>query len=749
MQRLVRAEKVVGRIGSARPRNRAEQRRKREPEPRDLPSAPRRGGCYDGAPPMTRRILVTSALPYANGHIHLGHLVEYIQTDIWVRFQRLRGNDAIYICADDTHGTAIMMRARQEGRSEEAVIDEMSAAHQRDFAAFQVSFDHYGSTHSAENRALCAEFWLGLQQANLVATREITQLFDIQAGVFLADRFVKGKCPRCGSPDQYGDSCDKCGSTHAATELVDPVSTLTGTRPELREAKHLFVQIEPLHEFLQSFVDTPGRLQPEMANYLKGHFLAEPLRDWDISRPAPYFGFEIPDEPGHFWYVWFDAPIGYLGSTKQWCDQRGQALDDWWRNPEVEIYHFIGKDITYFHTLFWPVMLKSTGYNLPTRVQVHGFLTVDGEKMSKSKGTFIHASTYAKELDPAWLRYYYASKLGPRVEDLDIQIDEFVSKVNSDLVGKVVNLASRSARFVEATGLSAEYPDDGGLFAEAARRGDEIAEAYESCDYARAMRIIMALADRANEYVDRMEPWRLKKDPARAAELQAVCSVILNLYRQIVIYLAPVLPKLASASEQLLNTRFARWSDATTPLLGTKVAPFSHLMQRVDPNKVKSVIEQSREAAPETAPTAAAPTAAAPETAPTAAASPAAALPEDDGAALAAEPLAAECSIDDFQKVDLRVARVINAEHVPEAKKLLKLTVSLGGGNTRTIFAGIKAAYAPESLIGRLVVVVANLAPRQMKFGLSEGMVVASGPGGPEVFVLSPDTGAKPGQRIH
>ncbi|MFZ5891129.1 MAG: methionine--tRNA ligase [Myxococcota bacterium] len=702
---------------------------------------------------MTRRILVTSALPYANGHIHLGHLVEYIQTDIWVRFQRLRGHDAIYICADDTHGTAIMMRARQEGRSEEAVIAEMNAAHQRDFAGFQISFDHYGSTHSDENRVLCAEFWSALQQANLVVTREITQLYDAKAGTFLADRFVKGTCPRCGSPDQYGDSCDKCGSTYLASELVDPVSTLTGTRPELRDAKHWFIQIEPFHDFLAGFVTDPGHLQPEISNYLKGQFLerevegkdGEParvekleLRDWDVSRPAPYFGFEIPDEPGNFWYVWFDAPIGYLGSTKQWCDRRGQPLDEWWRADDVEIYHFIGKDITYFHALFWPAMLKAANYKLPTRVQVHGFLTVDGEKMSKSKGTFIHASTYLKELDPAWLRYYYASKLSSRVEDLDIQIDEFVSKVNSDLVGKVVNLASRTARFVESTGLAASYPDDGGLFAEGKSRGAEIAEAYESCDYARAMRLIMALADRANEYVDRVEPWKLKKDPARAAELQAVCSIILNLYRQIVIYLAPVLPKLASDSERLLNTRFTNWNDAATPLVGTGIAPFSHLMQRVDPTKVKSVIEQSREAAPPTASEASA-------------AAPAATteVPRDDGAALAAEPLAAECSIEDFQKVDLRVARVINAEHVPEAKKLLKLTVSLGGDTTRTIFAGIKAAYAPEALIGRLIVVVANLAPRQMKFGLSEGMVVASGPGGSEVFVLSPDSGAKPGQRIH
>ncbi len=695
---------------------------------------------------MTRRLLVTSALPYANGHIHLGHLVEYIQTDIWVRFQRLRGNRAVYICADDTHGTAIMMRARQEGRSEDSLIAEMSQAHQRDFKGFDVAFDHYGSTNSPSTRAFCGEIWAALREKNLVVERDVTQLFDREAGIFLADRFVKGTCPRCKSPNQNGDSCDKCGSTYSATDLIDPVSTQSGSRPELSSAKHWFVQIEALHEFLAEWTAEPGRLQPEIANYLRGHFLAEPLRDWDVSRPAPYFGFEIPDAPGNYWYVWFDAPIGYMGSTKDWCDRTGESFDSWWRSPDTEIYHFIGKDITYFHTLFWPAMLKASGFQLPRRVQVHGFLTVGGAKMSKSVGTYVMASTYLEHLDPACLRYYYASKLGPRVEDLDIQLDEFVSKVNSDLVGKVVNLASRTARFVEGTGLSPDYPADGGLFAEAAARGEEIAEAYEGADYARAMRLIMALADRANEYVDRVEPWKLKKDPARAAELQAACSVILNLYFQIVVYLSPVLPRLAQASAELLNTRIELWSQAASPLLGNAVAPFSHLLQRVDPKKVAAVIEETREAVPATPAEAAA--AAAPE-ALMAAAPVAAASTTDDGAALLAEPLAAECSIDDFQKVDLRVARVIAAEHVPEAKKLLKLRVSLGGDTERTIFAGIKAAYAPESLVGRLVIVVANLAPRQMKFGLSEGMVVAAGGGGTEVFVLSPDSGAKPGQRVH
>ena len=672
------------------------------------------------------RILVTSALPYANSHVHLGHLVEYIQTDIWVRFQRLSGRRAIYLCADDTHGTAIMIRARAEGRSEEALIAEMSASHQRDFADFGIRFDHFGSTHSAANRALCAEFWQALRGAERVVERDVTQLFDPKAGVFLADRFVKGTCPRCGSKDQYGDSCEKCGSTYSAVDLIDPVSTLSGARPEVRTALHLFVKIEVLHEFLAEWTQQPGRLQPEIANYIAGHFLAEPLRDWDVSRPAPYFGFEIPDAPGQYWYVWFDAPIGYMGATREWCDANGEDFDTWWRSPDTRIVHFIGKDITYFHTLFWPSMLKAAGYNLPDRVQVHGFLTIKGEKLSKSRGTQVFGRAYLDAgLDPAQLRYYYASKLGPRVEDIDLNPDEIAAKVNSDLVGKVVNLASRAARFVEKTGLSPTYPDDGGLFESGVRAGSEIAEAYENFDFARAMRGVMALADRANEYVDRMEPWKLRKDPARAADVQNVCSVVLNLYRQIVVYLTPVLPRLSEATERLLGAPITSFADASTPLTGSPVAPFSHLMERMDPKKFEAML------VPE-------PDAAAP--APSA---------EDDGAALAAEPLAAECSIDDFTKVDLRVARILSAESVPEANKLLKLSVSLGGGVTRTVFAGIKAAYDPATLVGRLVVVVANLAPRTMRFGVSEGMVVASGPGGKEVFLLSPDDGAKPGQRIH
>jgi methionyl-tRNA synthetase len=689
-----------------------------------------------------RRILVTSALPYANGHIHLGHLVEYLQTDIWVRFQKLRGNCCIYICADDTHGTSIMIRARQEGRSEEALIAEMHDAHVRDFAEFQIEFDNYGSTHSAENRELCGEFWKSLRKAGLVVERDVSQLYDPQAGTFLADRFVKGTCPVCKSPDQYGDNCEKCGSTYSPTDLIDPVSTISGAKPDIRSAKHLFIELEKLHGFLAEWTQSGDHLQPEVANYLKGHFLGEPLRDWDISRPAPYFGFEIPDSPGNYWYVWFDAPIGYMASTWEWCKRHGEKFDDWWRseqsrpNDPVEIHHFIGKDITYFHALFWPGMLKVAGFSLPRKVHIHGFLTVGGEKMSKSRGTFVLARTYLNHLDPSFLRYYYASKLTPRVDDLDLNREEFVSKGNSDLVGKVVNLASRTARFVEETGLSAKYPDDGGLFAEAAAAGDEIAAAYEACDYNRAMRQIMLLADRANQYVDSREPWKLKKGAGRAGELQDICTVTLNLFRQLTIYLAPVLPRLAEQSGELLNQPIRRWDESKRPLAGTRVAPFKPMLTRVTLEQVEAMIEESKDKS-------------AAQGNGAAIARGAAATPNDGPEALAAEPLAPECTIDDFTKVDLRVARVLSAEDVPEAKKLLKLTLGLGGDARKQVFAGIKGVYKPEDLIGRLVVCVANLQPRQMKFGLSESMVTAAGAGGTDIFLLSPDSGAKPGMRVH
>ena len=690
-----------------------------------------------------RKILVTAALPYANGPIHLGHLVEYIQTDIWVRFQKLRGHNCIFVCADDTHGTAIMIRARKEGRSEEEIIAESSVEHQRDFADFQIKFDNYGSTHSDANREICGQIWSSIREAGLVKEKDVEQLFDVEQGTFLADRFVRGTCPNCKTADQPGDNCSKCGTTYSPAELIDPVSTLSGSTPETRTAKHLFIELEQLHDFLEQWTQEENHLQPEVANYLRGHFLGDPgskegakeLRDWDISRPAPYFGFEIPDSPGNFWYVWFDAPIGYIASTKEWCEKNGQQLDDWWKNEQTEIHHFLGKDITYFHTLFWPGMLKTAGFQLPEKVHIHGFLTVNGEKMSKSKGTFIKAATYLKHLDPSALRYFYASKLGAKLDDIDLSFEEFKNKVDSDLVNKVVNLASRSAKFVKDCGLAKEYPDDGGLFEQGAAAGDAIADAYENCDFNKAMRLILELADRANPFVENAQPWVLRKDPEKADELQNVCTIALNLFRQLVVYLAPVIPELAEEAGDLLNDPIDSWEQAKTPLLGTEVNKFKHLMKRIEQKDIDAMVEESKEEAAQ-AEAAAAATAIADKY-------------NDSGAALEAEPLAEECTIEDFMKVDLRVARVVNAEHVEEARKLLKLTLGLGGGVHRQVFAGIKGAYEPENLIGRKVVMVANLKPRKMKFGLSEGMVCASGPGGQEVYLLSPDDGSVPGQRVH
>ena len=676
-----------------------------------------------------RRILVTSALPYANGHIHIGHLVEYLQTDIWVRFQKLRGRRCVYVCADDTHGTAIMIRARQEGIAEEELIAKMQQAHTADFAGFDIEFDNYGSTNSPETRAVCLEIWAALRKAGLVIEREVTQLFDTEAGTFLADRFVKGTCPKCKSPNQYGDSCDKCGAHYNPTDLIDPKSTLSGSTPEIRKADHLFVNIEKLHGFLNDWTQTGGHLQPEVANYLAGHFLGEPLHDWDVSRPAPYFGFEIPDSPGNYWYVWFDAPIGYMGSTRQWCDRNNERFEDWWRSDDTEVHHFIGKDITYFHTLFWPAMLHTAGFSLPTKVHIHGFLTVDGEKMSKSKGTFIRASTYLEHLNPSYLRYYYASKLSSRVDDIDLNFEEFAAKVNADMVGNVVNLASRTAKFAEQTGLAAEYPDDGGLFAQAAADGAAIADAYDAGDYAKAIRLIMAAGDRANQFIENHAPWNLRKDPTKLDQLRDVCTIGLNLFRQLAVYLSPVLPRLAQQTGELLGDPITSWEQSQRPLLGTSVGKFSHMMQRVDPKNIEAMVAASAE--------------------PVEAESTPTTLPFDTDAPLLAEPLAETINFDQFAAVDLRVARVIDAEDVAGAQKLLKLTLSLGGNNYRTVFAGIKGAYKPEDLVDRLVICAANLAPRKMKFGVSEGMIVAAGGGGGEVYLLSPDAGAKPGQRVH
>ena len=678
-----------------------------------------------------RRLLITAALPYANGPIHIGHLVEYIQTDIWARFQELRGHEALFVCADDTHGTAIMLRARGEGRPETQLIADMSAAHQRDFAGFNIKFDNYGSTHAEENRQICGEFWRALRGADLVVQRSIEQLYDPEAETFLADRFVRGTCPKCGAADQAGDNCAVCAQTYDPTDLQDPKSTVSGATPILKSADHLFIELEKLHEFLDHWVESSGALQPEIANYLRGEFLSDKLRDWDISRPAPYFGFEIPDSPGNYWYVWFDAPIGYIASTRQWCDANGSNVDHWWKSDDCEVHHFIGKDITYFHTLFWPGMLRAAGYRLPTKVHIHGFLNVDGRKMSKRDGTLIKAETYLRHADPAHLRYFYASKLTNRVEDFNLDFAEFTEKVNSDLVGKVVNLASRVGKFAHDTGLSDTYPDDGGLFAAGAAAGEEIAAAYETCDYARAMRQIMALADAANPFVEHARPWEMKKDADRQDELRDTCTVALNLFRQLAVYLSPVLPSLADACGKLLNDPIVDWSQSQTPLTGRGVGKFTRMMDRIQPETLQKMIEESKTEADADAAALAAPKF------------------DDSPQPLVDEPLADEITIDDFAKVDLRVARVLSAEQVPEANKLLKLTLGLGGDEKRQVFAGIKAAYAPEDLVGRLVVMVANLKPRKMRFGMSEGMVTAAGPGGPDVFVLSVDSGAVPGQRVH
>ena len=698
--------------------------------------------------PKPRRILITSALPYANGHIHLGHLVEYIQTDIFTRFQRLYGNQAIYLCADDTHGTAIMIRAQTEKRTEQELIASMRDAHLADFEGFQITFDHYGSTDSSENRSLCNHIWQSLRTQDFVAQREVSQLFDTKAGIFLADRFVRGGCPRCQAPDQYGDSCESCGATYSPAELTTPISTISGTTPEIRKAEHLFVMLEKLRPFLKTWTQQSGALNSKISNYLAGHFLNEPLRDWDISRPAPYFGFEIPDAPGHYWYVWFDAPIGYIATTEQWAKKNGGSFADWWcqedsNHPSAEIHHFIGKDITYFHTLFWPAMLKIAGMNLPTKVRVHGFLTVNGQKMSKSRGTFLLARTYLDHLNPAALRYYYATKLSGGIDDIDLNLEEFTTKVNTDLIGKFINLASRTARWLRETGLSSTYPDDGGLFAQAAADGESIASAYESCDFARAMRIIMQAADRANQYVDNEQPWKIaKQGPEEQNRLQEVATVSLNLFRQLVVYLTPVLPKLADDVATLVGGPITDWNQSQTPLENLPVSTFRPLMNRVESSQIDALLAASTNTLSTSQGDTVTETSHSTGTEP-------ADLTQDSAEPLESEPLADTCTIDDFSKVDLRVARIIHAEEVPEARKLLKLTVSLGGDDRRTIFAGIKKFHRPEDLCGRLVIVVANLAPRQMKFGLSEGMAVAaSGAGAEGVYLLSPDSGALPGMRI-
>jgi len=675
-----------------------------------------------------RKILVTSALPYANGSIHLGHMLEYIQTDIWVRFQKHRGNQCIYVCADDAHGSAIMLRAEKEGITPEQLIANVKAEHSADFANFLVDFDNYHSTHSEENRELSSLIYGRLRDAGHIATRAVTQYFDPDKQMFLADRFIKGTCPKCGAEDQYGDNCEKCGATYAPTDLKDPKSAISGATPVLKESQHFFFKLPDFDAMLKSWTRS-GSLQEAVANKI-AEWLDSGLQEWDISRDAPYFGFEIPGEPGKYFYVWLDAPIGYMASFKNLCAQRGDLDFDafWGKDSTAELYHFIGKDIVNFHALFWPAMLEGAGYRKPSAVNVHGYLTVNGQKMSKSRGTFIKASTYLEHLAPEYLRYYYAAKLGRGVDDLDLNLEDFVQKVNSDLVGKVVNIASRCAGFIHkgnAGVLVAGNPEPA-LTEAFQAAAPSIAEAYEARDFARAMREIMALADRANAWIADKAPWSLAKQDGKQDEVQAVCALGINLFRQLVIFLKPVLPNLAADAEAFLNVAPLTWNDQQTLLANHQLNAFQPLMTRIEAAKVDAMIEASKEdlAATETG-----------------------SQPQGNGE-LAKDPLAAQIEFDTFAAVDLRVAKILKAEPVEGADKLLRLTLDIGD-EQRNVFAGIKSAYQdPAQLEGRLTVMVANLKPRKMRFGMSEGMVMAAGPGGEEIYLLSPDDGAKPGQRI-
>jgi methionyl-tRNA synthetase len=695
-----------------------------------------------------RTILVTSALPYANNSLHIGHFVEYVQTDVWVRFQRMRGEQCWYVCASDAHGTPTMLRAEQEGVAPEELIKRVSAEHRRDFATFRISVDNYITTHDAENEELTTELYNRLAKRGLIARRVVKQAYDEERRMFLPDRYVRGTCPNCGAPDQYGDSCENCGCTYSPLDLKDAVSTLSGTKPSARESEHLFLKLGSFEKELREWV--PKHVDAALARKLEEWFQAG-LKDWDISRDPPYFGFRIPGERDKFFYVWFDAPIGYMASFLNLCRRTGLDFGAFWdADSRHELYHFIGKDIPYFHALFWPAMLSGAGYRKPSALFVHGHLTVDGEKMSKRRGTFIPAATFAKHLDPDYLRYYYASKLVARIEDMDLSFADFVAKVNSDLVGKLVNIASRCAGFVERLGqgkLADRLPDEP-LYAEFSSAAATIASDYEQREYSRAVRRIMALADRANQYIDEKKPWLAAKSPKAAAEVVGVCTQGINLFRALMIYLKPILPAVAERAERLLGAGELEWDDVTAPLLGRKIARFEPLLQRVELATLEKIVAETRAQAEGAAPAPATGASAAgvPATSAPATSTPAAAAPASAGAARAAGA-AAEIDITQFAKTDLRVARVLEASHVDGADKLLKLTLDVGDG-TRTVFAGIRSGYEPQALVGKLVIVVANLKPRKMRFGVSEGMVLAASGDGGGPFLLSADGGAKPGMKV-
>ena len=677
-----------------------------------------------------RKILVTSALPYANGPIHLGHLLEYIQTDIWVRFQKTRGEQCTYVCADDAHGTAIMLRAEKEGITSEQLIDRVNAEHQQDFAGFSVGFDNYYSTHSEENKALAEGIYKKLEANGKISQRSITQAFDPEKQLFLADRFIKGTCPKCKTEDQYGDNCESCGATYSPMELINPVSAISGATPIEKDSEHFFFKLPEFQDFLAKWTRS-GTLQDQIANKL-AEWLDAGLQEWDISRDAPYFGFEIPGHANKYFYVWLDAPIGYMASFKNLCSLRDDLeFDDYWnKDSETELYHFIGKDIINFHALFWPAMLHCANYRTPTAVHAHGFVTVNGKKMSKSRGTFIKASTYLEHLDPEYLRYYFAAKLTSSVDDLDLNLDDFAQRVNSDLVGKVVNIASRCAGFItkKFDGKLAPQATESLLkpFVDA---GPEIATFYEQREFGKAVRRIMELADIANQYIDEQAPWVVAKDPEQSALLHEICSNGLNMFRQLQTYLGPILPTMREKAEAFLNTELT-WNARETLLQDYAINKFKPLMTRVDLKKIEAMLEDSKEAVAAEQQLGKKPEAA-----------------EESNSEKNYEPIADEIEFDDFAKVDLRVALIKNAEHVDGAKKLLKLTLDLGF-EEKQVFSGIKSAYSPEDLTGKLTVMVANLKPRKMKFGMSEGMVLAAGPGGKDIWLLEPHAGAQPGMRI-
>ena len=677
----------------------------------------------------SRKILVTCALPYANGAIHLGHMLEHIQADIWVRFQRMRGHHVHFVCADDAHGTPIMLNADKLGITPEQLIEQAKADHIRDFQGFNISFDNYHSTHSEENREITAEIYNKLNAAGFIKTKTISQLFDPEKNMFLPDRFVKGTCPNCGAEDQYGDNCEVCASTYSPMDLLNPRSAVSGAAPIVKESEHFFFDLPAFEDMLKDWTRS-GTLQPEIANKMQEWFESG-LQQWDISRDAPYFGFPIPGTKDKFFYVWLDAPIGYMASFKNLCQREGLDFNEFWaEDSTAELYHFIGKDIVYFHSLFWPAMLQGAGFRKPTNVFAHGYVTVDGAKMSKSRGTFIQASTYLNHLDPECLRYYYAAKLNDRIEDLDFNLDDFVQRVNTDIVNKLVNLASRNAGFIAKRfdGKLANTLEDTALFNEFTAQAEQIANYYEQREYNKAIREIMALTDKANKYIDEKAPWVLAKEEGKESELQAVCSMGIELFRILMSYLKPVLPQLAERAESFLQTEL-RWDNIAQPLHNHQLAPFKALFSRLDKKQIDAVVDETKAlfAATQTAPASKAAT---------------------ESASSNIEPIADSISIDDFAKIDMRVAKVLQCEAVPESNKLLRFQLDLGD-HQRQVLSGIKAAYGkPEELVGRFVIVVANLAPRKMKFGVSEGMILSAGSGGADLFLLSADSGVTAGMQV-